>query len=301
MNENLNNISKKEEKLYLELGKTIKELKNEINRLRGEIGDLKKLNLSLEDVNKILLNSIDKLKVEQSSVDAKFDENINKLNKIISSLEEENKKYIEKNQVLKAGLLLNIEAETKHVGSITNAPDSGRVIGIPQRSVKDIVNKRHAVMENAQASKVVTTEIKEVVDKSFHSAKTEQPSEISTGRVQELVSKRHTTMQRTPVVPTEKSKEITREIKVEPIEEPKISHPATIYAGESSTDKSTELENKQTFIGTSAGRRVCPKCGNKNKALIREMLDKTTIISAYPRMYGKKYKCGECGNEWKKI
>ena len=83
MNENLNNISKKEENLYLELGKTINELKNEINRLRGEIGDLKKLNLSLEDVNKILLNSIDKLKVEQSSVVAKFDENINKLREFV--------------------------------------------------------------------------------------------------------------------------------------------------------------------------------------------------------------------------
>ena len=46
-------------------------------------------------------------------------------------------------------------------------------------------------------------------------------------------------------------------------------------------------------------RRECPKCGNTSKALIRETLDKTHIISDYPRMYGKKYHCGDCGGEWR--
>jgi hypothetical protein len=47
------------------------------------------------------------------------------------------------------------------------------------------------------------------------------------------------------------------------------------------------------------GRRKCPKCGNENKMLIHESVDKSNIIMDYPRMYGKKYRCGECGIEWR--
>jgi uncharacterized protein YlxW (UPF0749 family) len=43
----------------------------------------------------------------------------------------------------------------------------------------------------------------------------------------------------------------------------------------------------------------CPKCGNSNKAHIREIDDKTRLIYAYPKIYAKKYKCGQCGTEWK--
>lgn len=47
--------------------------------------------------------------------------------------------------------------------------------------------------------------------------------------------------------------------------------------------------------------RKCPKCGNQKKNLMREELDKTNIIMAYPRMYGKKYVCGAfgCGCNWR--
>ncbi|MFX0059261.1 MAG: hypothetical protein ACFE85_09005 [Candidatus Hodarchaeota archaeon] len=47
------------------------------------------------------------------------------------------------------------------------------------------------------------------------------------------------------------------------------------------------------------GRRKCPKCGNENKMSIHESVDKSNIIMDYPRMYGKKYRCGECGIEWR--
>ncbi len=46
-------------------------------------------------------------------------------------------------------------------------------------------------------------------------------------------------------------------------------------------------------------RRRCPTCLNLNTKYIREMLDKTNIIMQSPRMYGKKFKCGICGTEWK--
>jgi len=47
------------------------------------------------------------------------------------------------------------------------------------------------------------------------------------------------------------------------------------------------------------GRRRCPKCGIEDKFMIHETVDKSNIILDYPRVYGKKYKCGQCGIEWR--
>ena len=47
------------------------------------------------------------------------------------------------------------------------------------------------------------------------------------------------------------------------------------------------------------GRRKCPECSNENPLMIHETVDKGNIILDYPRMYGKKYRCGECGVEWR--
>lgn len=47
------------------------------------------------------------------------------------------------------------------------------------------------------------------------------------------------------------------------------------------------------------GRRRCPKCNNENKMMIHETVDKSNIILDYPRVYGKKYNCGQCGQEWR--
>ncbi|UCC19731.1 MAG: hypothetical protein JSV62_00190 [Promethearchaeota archaeon] len=59
------------------------------------------------------------------------------------------------------------------------------------------------------------------------------------------------------------------------------------------------LEMGKGPIVDGYSRRECPICGNTNKAFIQEIIDRSHIISAYPRMYGKKYKCGQCGREWR--
>ncbi|MBD3254248.1 MAG: hypothetical protein GF383_04105 [Candidatus Lokiarchaeota archaeon] len=48
-------------------------------------------------------------------------------------------------------------------------------------------------------------------------------------------------------------------------------------------------------------RRQCPKCFNKDRDKIREVLDKDNVIYNYGTdvIYGLKYICGECGHEWK--
>ena len=47
----------------------------------------------------------------------------------------------------------------------------------------------------------------------------------------------------------------------------------------------------------SVGRRKCPSCGDESS--IHEVVDKSIILMAYPRIYGKKKYCGHCGYEWK--
>ena len=52
-------------------------------------------------------------------------------------------------------------------------------------------------------------------------------------------------------------------------------------------------------IVTPDGKRKCPICNNQNHRLIREVEDKSRVINVYPKMYGKKFKCGQCGAEWR--
>jgi hypothetical protein len=50
-------------------------------------------------------------------------------------------------------------------------------------------------------------------------------------------------------------------------------------------------------VKESVGRRKCPSCGDESS--IHEVVDKSIILMAYPRIYGKKKYCGKCGYEWK--
>ena len=52
-------------------------------------------------------------------------------------------------------------------------------------------------------------------------------------------------------------------------------------------------------IEKKEGRRKCPECNNENPQMIHESSDKSNIILDYPRVYGKKFKCGSCGVEWR--
>jgi len=45
--------------------------------------------------------------------------------------------------------------------------------------------------------------------------------------------------------------------------------------------------------------RHCPKCYNQNQKIIREIEDKTIVLMEYPRIYGMKFVCGNCGNDWR--
>ncbi len=61
----------------------------------------------------------------------------------------------------------------------------------------------------------------------------------------------------------------------------------------------SEGEDGILTIEKSEGRRRCPSCNEENKYMIHEETDKTIIIMDYPRVYGKKWKCGKCGTIWR--
>lgn len=98
--------------------------------------------------------------------------------------------------------------------------------------------------------------------------------------------------------PQEPIKEIKLpEVQYEPI--PTTSDKEVIVSSSVFSSDTAPLEMGKGPIVEGMSRRECPICGNNNKALIYENIDRTHIISAYPRMYGKKYKCGDCGREWR--
>ncbi len=45
-------------------------------------------------------------------------------------------------------------------------------------------------------------------------------------------------------------------------------------------------------------RRQCPKCFNYDRTKIFESVDKENILMLNPTIYGFKFRCGNCGNEW---
>ncbi len=109
----------------------------------------------------------------------------------------------------------------------------------------------------------------------------------------------------------EPKEEPIEEPKEEPIEEPKEEpkeEPAIVPESKKITASSAssaapgipgQIDDSVITIEKLEGRRKCPQCNNESKNLIFESIDKSNIILDYPRMYGKKYRCGACGCEWR--
>ncbi len=70
--------------------------------------------------------------------------------------------------------------------------------------------------------------------------------------------------------------------------------PATAKAAPPASKASDLIE-----VPGSSERRQCPKCHEVSPYMIKELTDKTKILNNYPIIYGKKYKCGKCGTEWR--
>jgi len=100
------------------------------------------------------------------------------------------------------------------------------------------------------------------------------------------------------IIPEEAIEEIIHEEIEPPVPSQDVLSEDLFYESSNNTPEMSP-ETEETSVGFADSKRKCPKCGNQRKALIHEELDKNNIIMSYPRMYGKKYRCGECGSEWR--
>jgi len=85
--------------------------------------------------------------------------------------------------------------------------------------------------------------------------------------------------------------------------EPSIKNESLLESNKPSLDTNGNItflnsqHNNVLLHENSGGRRKCPNCGNEG--LIHEMIDKSVIVLDYPKIYGKKNCCADCGNEWR--
>ena len=86
--------------------------------------------------------------------------------------------------------------------------------------------------------------------------------------------------------------EIKTEIKETPVIQKEISSSAAPGRPGQTDDSIMTIEKLE-------GRRKCPNCANEDKMMLHETVDKSNIILDYPRMYGKKFRCGLCGCLWR--
>jgi DNA-directed RNA polymerase subunit RPC12/RpoP len=69
------------------------------------------------------------------------------------------------------------------------------------------------------------------------------------------------------------------------------------YIAKISEDLGNIMDKPDTREGSPAGRLQCPKCSSLK---VREVEDKDNVVSFIPKpIYGTKYICTDCKNEWR--
>ena len=254
-----------------------------VSDLENKIKEQNEYVASLITENREIRKQLEHPKEEQ--IPSHIEENIINLQKKIASLEKQNKDLEEKNQVLKAALLLHVDMET------TELTDT---------AIKPISKK---LSEEAANQKEITIKSQPITDitEKIEIDKEEHIPQIPKGKVQELVNQRHVALMAREY--SEEKPQVTQEPITENVivvESDALPPPQEKFIEKTAPEavNSQDIEDIGV-IETSEGRRKCPICGNENLRLIREVEDKTKIISAYPRLYGKKLKCGQCGAEWR--
>ncbi len=283
-----NQISELEDENRL-LKNNLKDLKTELSTiayLEEEIIDLEAKIVELENENQTLKD--DSMKAEKETPDVEFLEStrntianlmeeVNRLENVILKKNEKIFELVNENNLLRNNIdFLKIEK-----------PDTAQLeeeIAILQEQVVALEDENKRLKEKDE--KVLKEAISIPLSQKEIEIPTQKPLKVETEQSSE------------PPLEMEETISIDDNILKVKLEEVVSSH-TTVNELKSILSPELEKEKKPILEGSSEGRRRCPKCGNADKALIREMPDKSHIILAYPRMYGKKYHCGLCGTEWR--
>ncbi len=283
-------------------GNEIDDLKQNIHRLQKKIANFEKENNDLNEKNQVLKTAL----LLHIDTETKEINNIG-LPPKTEQIEEEPEISQTEDISIKSDIMEKHEAE------------------VPKGFVKELVEKRNTVIEDVEEDKlpkvedeheITTGKVQELVNKrntvieesvNDEHVLVEEEHEISTGKVQELINRRHAAMEEgekeelmsaedEPTLPpkppiAEKIPEKEQEVlqtALKSISKPKLRE----------TPEESDLDSIGVIV-TPDGKRKCPICNNQSHRLIREVEDKSRVINAYPKMYGKKFKCGQCGAEWR--
>ncbi|MFX0033130.1 MAG: hypothetical protein ACFE8E_06985 [Candidatus Hodarchaeota archaeon] len=244
--------------------------KNE--QLKNEIVKLKQNIANLERSNKSLATNLDLIKTKQVSAE-ELDKIVESLKVNNLNLEEENKALNEKLNALKREKLKIFKLESQ-------ISDLGHQIEELQLKNKELREKDTILL-----AKTITA--LQHHDKK-ESVKPESKSIELTPITEDSIEEQEAVITKIKELSTNVIKPYIADAV---IESRKITKEEEVLE----TEELEEEEEESDFTR----KWQCPNCGNSNKTHIREIDDKTRLIFAYPKIYAKKYKCGQCGAEWK--
>ncbi|MHA1473194.1 MAG: hypothetical protein ACTSQW_08870, partial [Promethearchaeota archaeon] len=246
---------------------SVEQIESDLKNLKKQLNDLEKEKKLLEDINTTFQSK--EISVED-------------LEKTIEVLKSNNLELKKENQKLSIRLdtgkaevsrLANFEEEISYLKN--NIAELERENEHLKEKDAILLAKTINVMEQENKEKITPTDDLEIGEKDL-TIKEETILEESKEVIQSAESQ-----------PINITDFITSE-KVDQI--PESAEPEVVSLEEDSPTSS--------IGGTGYRKKICPNCGNYNKAQIREFDDKTRSI--YPGFYAKKYKCGQCATEWAK-
>jgi len=251
---------------------TLKTESSNVEQLEYNMNRLKKQLKDLEEVNKMLENRNLTLKSKELSID--------RLEKTLQNLEITNSELTNQNQNLVTRLDV-VKAErfqfTKFEAKASNLEKEIQVL----REENEELRQKDAILL-ANTINVMETHVKEPpAAEEYHESNNLRPEERAGLKMEEPFK----------VLGT--------------IEKPPEQEKDSMTANNSmdmnaiSTSEEPSLENEMQKEESTTRKKICPNCGNTNKAQIREFDDKNKIIYTYPRIYAKMYRCGQCGTEWR--
>jgi len=266
--------TKTENERLIESAKTVKAESSNVEQLEEDMYRLRKQISDLEEVNKILEDYNLSLKSKELAVD-NLEITIQNLENLNRDVKEENKMLTAKLDTVKAERFRLTRFEVK-------ASNLEKEVQALQKANEKL--KQNDAILLAKTINVMETQIKE-------SPKAPEKFEPQEPFFEEKVE-----------VKIENPLEVVNTFE-EPLElEPESNLITTSNNMELKTvsePEETSLENEMLKEESVTRKKTCPNCGNTNKSQIREFDDKNKIIYTYPRIYGKMYRCGQCGTEWR--
>ena len=251
---------------------TLKTESSNVEQLEYNMNRLKKQLKDLEEVNKMLENRNLTLKSKELSID-KLGKTLQNLEITNSELQNQNQNLVTRLDALKAERFQLTKFEAK-------ASNLEKEIQVLREENEDLRQKDAILLANT--INVMETHVKESsAAEEYHESNNLRPEERAGLKMEEPFE----------VLGT--------------IEKPPEQEKDSITANNSmdmnaiSTSEEPSLEIEMQKEESTTRKKICPNCGNTNKAQIREFDDKNKIIYTYPRIYAKMYRCGQCGTEWR--